>query len=47
MDIHPEIQVYALEQANKALIELKTGVIQGAKVLNINYANIKHFEPWK
>jgi propanol-preferring alcohol dehydrogenase len=33
--IRPEIQKYSLEQANNALIELKEGTIQGAKVLHI------------
>ena len=35
MNIKPEVQVFSLEQANKALIELKTGRIRGAKVLKI------------
>lgn len=35
MNIQPEIQVFALEQANEALIELHTGKIRGAKVLKI------------
>ncbi len=34
--IKPEVQTYKLEEANKALIELKEGNIQGAKVLVIN-----------
>jgi propanol-preferring alcohol dehydrogenase len=33
--IRPEVQKYSLEQANRALIELKEGAIQGAKVLQI------------
>ena len=33
--IKPEVQTYKLEEANKALIELKEGNIQGAKVLVI------------
>lgn len=33
--IRPEFQEYPLEQANRALIELKTGRIRGAKVLRI------------
>lgn len=33
--IHPEIQIYPLEQANKALTELKQQKIRGAKVLKI------------
>ena len=36
MNLQPEIQVFALEQANEALLELKTGNIRGAKVLKIN-----------
>ncbi|WP_027158154.1 zinc-dependent alcohol dehydrogenase family protein [Methylobacter luteus] len=36
MDLNPEIQVFALERANEALIELKTGRIRGAKVLRID-----------
>ncbi|MGJ0491671.1 zinc-dependent alcohol dehydrogenase family protein [Methylobacter sp.] len=36
MDLNPEIQVFALERANEALIELKTGKIRGAKVLKID-----------
>ena len=33
--LHPEVQVYPLEAANKALLELKDGKIRGAKVLRI------------
>ncbi len=33
MKIHPEIQKFGLEEANKALLELKTRKIKGAKVL--------------
>ncbi|MGZ8190724.1 MAG: zinc-dependent alcohol dehydrogenase family protein [Methylococcaceae bacterium] len=36
MKLNPEIQLFALEQANKALIELKAGKIRGAKVLKID-----------
>ncbi|MDD1643840.1 MAG: zinc-dependent alcohol dehydrogenase family protein [Methylococcaceae bacterium] len=36
MNLKPEIQVFALEQANEALFELKTGKIRGAKVLEID-----------
>jgi len=36
MNLQPEIQVFALEQANEALIELSTGKIRGAKVLKID-----------
>lgn len=35
MRIRPEIQVFALEEANRALVELKTRKIRGAKVLKI------------
>jgi propanol-preferring alcohol dehydrogenase len=33
--IRPEVQVFKLEEANKALQELKTSKIRGAKVLTI------------
>ena len=33
--IRPEVQVFELEEANKALMELKTGKIRGSKVLVI------------
>jgi propanol-preferring alcohol dehydrogenase len=33
--IKPEYQEYSLEEANKALLELKQGKIRGAKVLRI------------
>ena len=36
MNIQPEVEVYDLDQANKALFELKTGTVKGAKVLRIN-----------
>jgi propanol-preferring alcohol dehydrogenase len=36
MQLKPEVQVFALEQANEALIELKAGEIRGAKVLKID-----------
>lgn len=32
----PEFEVYSLEEANRALVELKEGKIRGAKVLKIN-----------
>jgi propanol-preferring alcohol dehydrogenase len=35
--IRPETQEYALQDANRALLELKTGKIRGAKVLRIHY----------
>ena len=34
--IKPEVQEYTLEQANEALVELKTRKIRGAKVLRID-----------
>ena len=36
MDIRPKVQVFALEEANQALLELKAGKIRGAKVLKID-----------
>lgn len=36
MGIRPEVQEYGLEDANEALVELKTTRIRGAKVLRIN-----------
>ncbi len=33
--IEPEVQVYPLEEANRALLELKRGRIRGAKVLTM------------
>ena len=36
MNLKPETQVFALEKANEALLELKTGKIRGAKVLIID-----------
>jgi propanol-preferring alcohol dehydrogenase len=36
MGIKPEVQEYALQEANEALVELKTGKIRGAKVLRID-----------
>lgn len=33
--LRPEVQVYALEDANRALVEIKLGKIRGAKVLKI------------
>ena len=35
MELKPEVQVFAMEQANEALLELKKGRIRGAKVLKI------------
>ena len=35
MGIKPEVQEYALHEANQALVELKSGHIRGAKVLKI------------
>ena len=34
--IKPEVQEYALEEANKALVEIKEKKIRGAKVLKID-----------
>jgi propanol-preferring alcohol dehydrogenase len=36
MSLKPEVQEFALEEANKALVELKTRKIRGAKVLKID-----------
>ena len=36
--IHPEISVYALSDANKALVSLKRESVRGAKVLRVNMA---------
>ena len=36
MQLQPEVQVFSLEQANQALLELKAGKIRGAKVLKID-----------
>ncbi|MGZ4995543.1 MAG: zinc-dependent alcohol dehydrogenase family protein [Methylobacter sp.] len=36
MKLQPEVQAFSLEQANEALVELKTGNIRGAKVLKID-----------
>jgi propanol-preferring alcohol dehydrogenase len=36
MGIKPEVQEFALEEANEALVELKTRRIRGAKVLRID-----------
>jgi len=35
-DLTPEVQIYNLNEANRALIDLKQGKIRGAKVLAIN-----------
>ncbi len=35
MGFKPEVQEFALEEANEALVELKTGKIRGAKVLKV------------
>jgi len=40
MRIKPEIQEFALEEANRALVELKTRRIRGAKVLRIGLAKL-------
>ncbi|RJP94858.1 MAG: zinc-binding alcohol dehydrogenase family protein [Desulfobacteraceae bacterium] len=36
MNIQPEVREYSLKEANQALVELKTGIIRGAKVLKIS-----------
>ena len=36
ISLKPEVEVYPLEQANRALVELKKGRIRGAKVLGIS-----------
>jgi propanol-preferring alcohol dehydrogenase len=36
MDIRPQVQVFALEEANQALLELRAGKIRGAKALKID-----------
>ena len=36
MNIQPEVQEYSLDETNRALVELKDGKSQGAKVLMIN-----------
>jgi propanol-preferring alcohol dehydrogenase len=36
MEIRPEIQLFSLPNANRALVEMKDGQIRGAKVLSIN-----------
>ena len=33
--IHPVVETYPLEEANRALVELKRGPVRGAKVLRI------------
>ncbi len=35
LDIRPRVEVYPLAEANRALYELKTGAVRGAKVLTI------------
>ena len=34
--IRPEVEVYALEEANRALVELKRHSVKGAKVLRVS-----------
>jgi len=36
MSIRPDVRTYSLDQANRALVELKEGLIRGAKVLRID-----------
>ena len=35
MNLRPQVQLYPLEDANRALAELKAGGVRGAKVLQI------------
>ena len=35
LDIKPRVEIYPLEEANRALLDLKNGAVQGAKVLAI------------
>lgn len=37
LPIQPEVKLFDLEDANTALMELKTGAIRGAKVLTIKH----------
>jgi propanol-preferring alcohol dehydrogenase len=37
--LHVEVQLYSLEDANKALLDLKSGHLRGAKVLSISNAD--------
>ena len=36
LDIRPQVEVYPLEEANRALMDLKSGAVRGAKVLVID-----------
>ena len=36
MSIRPDVRTYSLDQANRALVELKEGLIRGAKVLRMD-----------
>ena len=36
-DIRPDVQLFPLEKANEALLEIKEGNIKGGKVLTIHY----------
>ncbi len=36
LNIRPQVQVYPLEEANRALMDLKSGAVRGAKVLTID-----------
>ncbi|MBC7333241.1 MAG: zinc-dependent alcohol dehydrogenase family protein [Actinobacteria bacterium] len=40
MRIKPRVTIYGLEEANKALVELKSGVSVGSKVLRIDYGGL-------
>jgi D-arabinose 1-dehydrogenase-like Zn-dependent alcohol dehydrogenase len=35
MELHPTVETYPLEDANRALREMKAGNIRGAKVLEV------------
>ena len=35
-DLKPEVEVYDLADANRALIELRSGNVKGAKVLRVS-----------
>ena len=37
MQIEPEVNEYSLEDANRALSELRMGSVRGAKVLRMNW----------
>jgi propanol-preferring alcohol dehydrogenase len=41
--LKPEVQTYPLDQANRALSELKQGGVRGAKVLLLDHAKVKSY----